>query len=483
MNVSTIARNIGLILLLNAFFMLLCLVVSICCGFDSSFSPLLLSAIITTVVGVFPLIFTRKSGNLSNKEVIVTGVLSWIVSCVFGMLPMILWGGEFTLENAFFESVSGYTTTGATILSDVEALPEGLLLWRSSTHFMGGLGVVLFMLFLLPSIGKNSRMKMSRMEISSISKENFNFRTNQLLKVIVTVYTTLAALETIALMIAGMDFLDALNHSFSTVATGGFGTRNSSIQAFDSVVIEIILMVFMFLSGLHFGLLYGMIASRSFRIFKNPVVRYYFFTIIVCSLLMSFSLVGSGTIENFWTALRHSMFQAISFASTTGFGSIDCTQWPIFAAVILVFLSIQCACSGSTAGGIKADRMYILFLSIKSNIKRKLHPNAVMPVHMGGKNIEPEIVSSVTQYISLYIVVIIAGTLLVSIFETDLVETSTSVISCLGNVGPGFGSIGPLDNYGHFAPMSKFILSLVMLLGRVEIYPFLVMFYIFRKNA
>ena len=302
MNVSTIARNIGLILLLNAFFMLLCLVVSICCGFDSSFSPLLLSAIITTVVGVFPLIFTRKSGNLSNKEVIVTGVLSWIVSCVFGMLPMILWGGEFTLENAFFESVSGYTTTGATILSDVEALPEGLLLWRSSMHFMGGLGVVLFMLFLLPSIGKNSRMKMSRMEISSISKENFNFRTNQLLKVIVTVYTTLAALETIALMIAGMDFLDALNHSFSTVATGGFGTRNSSIQAFDSVAIEIILMVFMFLSGLHFGLLYGMIASRSFRIFKNPVVRYYFFTIIVCSLLMSFSLVGSGTIENFWTA-------------------------------------------------------------------------------------------------------------------------------------------------------------------------------------
>lgn len=482
MNISAISKNIGLILLINAAFMLMCVVVSILYGVDSSFSPLLLSAIITAVVGAFPFIFVKESIHIRTKEGFVVAVLAWIVSCVFGMLPYVLWGGEFTLVNAFFESVSGYTTTGATILQDVEALPPGLLLWRSSTHFMGGIGVVLFMLLLVPSMG-TYRMKMSRVEVSSLSKEYFNFRTSQMLRVIATVYTTLAALETIALVIAGMDFFEAVNHSFSTVATGGFGTRNTSVQAFDSPAIELVIAIFMFLSGLHFGLLYSMIVKRSMNIFRNPIVKYYSFIVAASTLLITVSLCASGTIPNFWQALRHAFFQVTSLSSTTGFGSIDSTVWPVFSLIILIFLSIQCACSGSTTGGIKIDRFYILFASLKSSMRKKLHPNAYIPVKIGDHVVDDKTVSDVLQFIAVYFVVLIIGTLAVSLFENDLTLSFTSVVACLGNVGPGLGEIGPLGNYSGLETMSKIILSVLMLLGRLEIYSMLVIFYLFKKAA
>ncbi len=480
MNISAISRNIGIVLLINAFFMLLCLVASIFSGIDSSFSPLLLSAIITLVVGAFPVIFVRHPSHVNTREGFVIAVLSWVVSCIFGMLPFVLWGGEFSLVNAWFESVSGYTTTGATILTDVEALPNGLLLWRSSTHFMGGTGVVLFIL-LLPSMS-TSRMRLSRVEISSLSKENFNYKTSQMIRVIVWVYASLAFLEVVALMLAGMNFFDALNHSFSTVATGGFSTKNNSIQYYQSPGIELIIMIFMFLSGLHFGLLYSFFVNRKLKLFKSPIVKFYLLTTVVAGVLITLNLIGSGTIKGFWEAVRHAFFQVVSMITTTGFGSADSTTWPPFSIVILIYLSVQCACSGSTTGGLKSDRICILFASIKSQLKRKLHPNAVIPARVGTHIIEPETVSGVTQFISLYIFVLFVGTLFMTLSGLDILDSFTSVVACLGNVGPGFGTAGALDNFNHFPAFSKMGLSLLMLMGRVEIYSILVIFFLFNKK-
>ena len=274
MNISVISRNIGIALVFNAVFMFIGVLTSVLNAFDQAFSPLFLSAVITATAGLFPLIFVRKHSNINIKEGFFIIVFSWILSCLFGMLPYVLWGGELTLINAWFESVSGYTTTGATILSDIESLPKSLLLWRSSTHFLGGIGVVIFMLLILPSVS-TFKMRLSKMEISSLSKENYRFKTQQTIRVIATVYIGLTILQIICLLIAGMDFFDSVNHAFSTVSTGGFSTKNESIKSFNSFPIEIVITIFMLLAGLHFGLLYSSIVSRSGKIFKSSIIKFY----------------------------------------------------------------------------------------------------------------------------------------------------------------------------------------------------------------
>ena len=327
MNISVISRNIGIALVFNAFFMFLGVAVSVIYDFDSSFSPLFLSAVITLTAGLFPLIFVNKPDNINIREGLTIIVLSWVLSCLFGMLPYVLWGGEFSLINAWYESVSGYTTTGATILTDVEALPKGLLFWRSSTHFIGGIGVVIFMLLILPTVS-TFRMRLSKMEISSLSKENYRFRTKQTIVIIGTVYLGLNLLETVSLLIAGMDLFDAVNHSFSTIATGGFSTRNESILFYHSFPIELIVMIFMLLGGLHFGLLYSFVIGKSMKIFKYPIIRFYLATLLIGIIIVTFNIKLSGNVDSWWMALRESSFQVIACASTTGFATADSSVWP-----------------------------------------------------------------------------------------------------------------------------------------------------------
>ncbi len=248
MKLSIVSRYIGVALLFNAFFMFLGVAVSIIYDFDTSFSPLFLSGAITLLAGLFPLLFVKKSSDISIKEGFTIVIFSWLLSCLFGMLPYVLWGGEFSLVNAWYESVSGYTTTGSTILTNIEALPKGLLFWRSSTNFIGGVGVVIFMLLVLPSVS-TFRMRLSKMEISALSKENYKFKTKQTISIIAYVYLGIATLTFIFLMLAGMDWFDAINHAFSVAATGGFSTKNESILAFDSLWIEIVITVFMFFAS------------------------------------------------------------------------------------------------------------------------------------------------------------------------------------------------------------------------------------------
>ncbi|MEG0518538.1 MAG: TrkH family potassium uptake protein [Bacteroidales bacterium] len=479
MNISVVSRNIGIALVFNAVFMFLGAITSMIYDFDPAFSPLFLSAVITFTTGLFPLIFVRKYEEINIKEGFTIIVFSWVLSCVFGMLPYVLWGGEFSLINAWYESVSGYTTTGATILTDIESLPKGLLFWRSSTHFLGGIGVVIFMLLILPSVS-TFKMRLSKMEISTLSKENYKFKTQQTIRVIASVYVGLTVLETICLMLVGMDFFDAINHSFSTVSTGGFSTKNLSIKSFHSYPIELVITIFMLLSGLHFGLLYSSLVSRSGKIFRSPITKFFLITVLIATLLMAVDLIWSGVVSNWVQALRQSVFQAVSIASTTGFATTDTTLWPNFSILILLYLSIQCACSGSTTGGIKSDRVYLWWKSVRTQIKKQVHPNAVIPVRIGNHTIEPDMIAAVNLFIALYIFIVFVVGVLLSAMGIDMLEAFSASVANMGNVGPAFGTAGSLGNYHDFPVMAKFILSIEMLLGRVEIYSMLVLFVIYK---
>lgn len=258
MNVKSISANIGKALLINALFMFISAGVSALYGLDSGFTPLLISGIVTLIAGAFPFIFVRETPRSSLQDGFLTIVMSWLLSFIFGMLPYILWGGEFTIVNAWFESVSGYTTTGSTILTDIESLPKGLLFWRSSTHFIGGLGVIVFLLLIMPD-SSPFKLKLSNLELSSISKEGYRYKSGKTVTVITTVYLGLAIVETICLKVAGMSLFDAVNHSFSTVSTGGFSTKNNSIMHFGSVPVQVIIMIFMALSAMHFGVIYSVL--------------------------------------------------------------------------------------------------------------------------------------------------------------------------------------------------------------------------------
>ena len=312
MNIKAISLNIGKALQINALFMFFALVVSVLDGFDAAFTPLLISFIITLITGSFPFIFARSAPDLTLSDGYLTIVLSWLLSFIVGMLPYVLYGGEFTLMNAWFESVSGYTTTGATILTDIEALPRSLLFWRSSTHYIGGLGVVVFLLLILPDSAP-FKHRLSSIEISSMSKSGYNYMAGKTVRVMLTVYVVMTLVETLLLWAAGMSLFDAVNHSFSTIATGGFSTRNSSIMYYDSSVIDMIIMLFMALAAMHFGVIYAVFARRSLAPMKNSVTRYYFGVILVLSLAVMIDLLVQGGYTSFGKAALDSSFQVVSF--------------------------------------------------------------------------------------------------------------------------------------------------------------------------
>lgn len=473
MNVKAISLNVGKALLVSALFMFLSIVISVIDGRDSAFVPLLISFIVTLIVGAFPFIFVRKAEISSMNDGFLTIVLSWLLSFIFGMLPYVLWGGEFTLVNALFESVSGYTTTGSTILNDVEALPRSLLFWRSSTHYIGGLGVVVFILLVMPDVSPY-RLRLTNMELSSLSKDGYRYKASKTISVITMVYATLTVVIFLSLWAAGMTSFDALNHAFSIAATGGFSTRNLSVGYYQSDLINILVLFFMAVSAMHFGLLYSSFALRSIKPFNNPVVKYYFGSIVVMSVLIMFSLKFQGGYESWGRALMDSAFTVVSYMSTAGFAICDNSQWPWLAGTVLIVAAFQCGCSGSTTGGIKVDRLLISFKAIGNEIRRRLHPSSVSRLKLGGHYLDDQTVGSVMLYIVVYFIVIFISIVAVLLCGSGVPEAISGVIASVGSVGPGLSEIGCLDNYSAQPAMAKVIYSFDMFLGRVEIYPVLI---------
>ena len=482
MNIKAISVNVGKALLVSALFMALSIGVSLLYGRDSGFGPLLISFVITAIVGAFPFIFVRQTPSMSMKDGFVTIVLAWLLSFIFGMLPYVLWGGEFTLINAWFESVSGYTTTGATILTDIEALPNSLLFWRSSTHYIGGLGVVVFLLLVMPEASP-FRLKLTNMELSALSKDGYKYKSTKVIWIIIMVYIGLTVSSFLAFWAAGMPLFDALNHAFSIAATGGFSTKNLSIAAFDSQLINFVAMVFMAIAAVHFGLMYAVFATRSFKPLNNAVTKYYFASILVISVIIAFTLIKDGGYDSWGRAIMDSMFTVSSYMSTTGFACCDNSQWPWLAAMLLIFISLHCGCSGSTTGGIKIDRLLISFKAISTEIRRRLHPSSVSLVKLGGQNLNDNVVGAVMMYIVVYVLVIFASIVGVMLLGTDVSDAVTGVIASVGSVGPGIGNLGSLDNYASQLVSAKVIYTLDMFLGRLEIYPLLVVIsMIFRRE-
>lgn len=482
MNVKAISVNVGKALLVSALFMFLSLVVSIVYGRDTAFTPLLISFIITLITGGFPFIFVKGQQSLSLKDGFLTIVLSWVLSFIFGMLPYVLYGGEFTLINAWFESVSGFTTTGSTILNDIEALPKSLLFWRSSTHYIGGLGVVVFLLLVIPSASPY-RLKLTNMEMSSLSKDGYRYKSTKVVRIITTVYVSLTLAAFLSLWAAGMPLFDAVNHAFSIAATGGFSTRNLSVGAFGSDTINLIVLFFMAVCAMHFGLIYSVFVTRSIKPLRNTVMRYYFGSILVMTLIIAFSLMTEGGYMSFGKALMDSSFTVVSYMSTAGFAICDNSVWPWLAGVVLLFASFQCGCAGSTTGGIKVDRIIIAFKAVFSEIKHKLHPSSVSHTRMSGHHLADNAVHAVLMYIVVYFLVIFVSIMAVLLCGCNATEAVSGVVASVGSVGPGLGELGSLDNYSMQPAMAKFIFTFDMFLGRVEIYPVLIaMSMIFRRN-
>lgn len=482
MNLKVISRNVGFALLVSALFMLLSVFVSLADGGDTALAPLLISFTITFIFGIFPFFFVRKTAQISLKDGYMIIILSWFLSFIFGMLPYAMWGGPFNLINAWFESVSGFTTTGATILEDIEALPKSLLFWRASTHFIGGLGVVVFLLLIIPN-SSPVRLRLTNMELSTLSRDDYRTRANKTVYIFAYVYLGICALAFISYLLAGMSAFDAICHAFSVCATGGFSSRNLSIGAFGSPLISILTIVFMFLASIHFGIIFMTLVNRSLRPLHNPILRFYTLALVTVAIITSSSLKLQGVDESWGQAFLDGTFHVMSYASTTGFAISDNSTWPVLPCFMLVLVSLVCGCAGSTTGGLKVDRVMVLFKAIHMQIMKSLYPSSLFEIRVGRRILHDEDIYPQVLYISMYFLLLGLSAIVCMLAGDPNGHALTGAVATLGNVGPSIGTIGSMGNFNMEPHFIKFVYSCNMFLGRVEIYPvFAVLSSIFNRK-
>ena len=482
MNLKVISRNVGIALLVSSLFMLLSVGVSLIDGGDSALAPLLISFALTFAVGIFPFIFVRRTENITLKDGYMIIFLSWLLSFVFGMLPYAIWGGPFSLVNAWFESVSGFSTTGSTILEDVEELPRSLLFWRASTHFIGGLGVVVFLLLIIPN-SSPVRLRLTNMELSSLSRDDYRSRANKTVSIFAWVYLGLCALAFVSYMLAGMGPFDAICHAFSVCATGGFSTRNLSIGFFQSPLISILTILFMFLASVHFGLIFMTLATRSLRPLNNPVLKFFTGMVIIASVLSGISLKLQGIDETWGKSFLDATFHVVSYTSTSGLAISDNSNWPMLPCFLLFVLSFICGCAGSTTCGLKSDRVLVLIKAARMQIVKSLYPSSVFEVKFGNRVLRDEDVYPQILYIALFFLLVGLSSILCILFGDPNQHALLGSVASLTNVGPSLGTIGSYGNYNAEPNALKLIFTFDMFLGRVEIYPvFAVFASIFRKH-
>lgn len=479
MRKEAIIKYIGYVLLFNALFLYISALISFFLS-ETSLVPLVYSGLVCNILGLFPLIFTEKIDEVRFNEGLVISVLGWVITCIVGMLPYVMWGGEFTFVNAFFESVSGYTTTGATILTEIESLPKGILFWRSATHWIGGMGVILFVLLILPQ-ARGLRSSIYKTEVSSLSRMNFKTKARQIGRIIAIVYVSLTVLETIILWSLGMTFFDAICHSMSTIATGGFSTKNNSMAFYNNFWMELTIVVFMVFSSLHFGMLYVTIIGKKPNLFHSKPVRTYFLIIVIAVLAVAYKLYD----ENLYSAvdsLRHSLFQIISLVSTTGFATVDTRVWPIFTIIILIYFTAQGSMVGSTAGGFKFDRIYLFFKVLKNQLHLIRHPQGVFVTKIDNEVVDKGIELQAVSFLFLYLFTFFIVTVVLTFMDIDGVTAFSASLASISNVGPGFGQVGSLNNFGALPSAAKYVLSFEMLLGRLEIMNILALLLMIRNK-
>lgn len=443
---------------------------------DGSLYALLISAGITLLAGLAGVLFTKPIQKIDLKMgfFIVTGC--WVAACLLGAVPFVLYGHEFTFVNALFESVSGFTTTGASILNDIEAVPKGLLFWRIATAWIGGIGVVSLVSILI-STRNDRQSQLAGLEMSNIAKEYFHGRRRQFIYRILAVYVGLTLASTYGLHLAGMSWFDAVTHAMSACSTCGFSTKNLSVAAFDSPVVEVILNVSMLLASINFSLIFSTFwpsGSNRKNLFNTKIVRVFLGSVLLGIVCLTVGLLVAREYTSVSEAFRVASFQMCSITTTTGFATTDTNLWPSFCKAILIIGSLICGCSGSTSGGIKIDRVWAALRGTSEMFRSLIDPNKYGYVRLDGSTKTEDEMSSVMSFIMLYLLIVCMGSVVYTLCGMDFQTGLSASIACMGNVGPGFGEVGSLGNYAGLSVFLKYFSIVLMLLGRLEIYPFLI---------
>ncbi|MCB8999435.1 MAG: TrkH family potassium uptake protein [Bacteroidales bacterium] len=442
---------------------------------EQDYSSFIFAGLIAVVSGGLPWLLTRKSKlSISKKDGYIIVTAAWLLFSLFGALPFVIGGGIPSFTDAFFETMSGFTTTGASILNDIESLSHGMLFWRSMTQWIGGMGIIVLSLAVLPLLGIGG-MQLFIAEVPGPAPDKLHPRIQGTAKRLWIIYVIFTIFEVVLLWLGNMNLFDAICHSFTTMATGGFSTKQDSIAYWSSPYIQYVLTFFMFLAGTNFTLSYFALHLKIGRVFKNEEFRYYLgfvlgFTLLI-SIIMYFTMHLPAELS-----FRNSAFQVVSIITTTGFVTSDYLLWTPILWILLVVLMFFGGSAGSTGGSIKIMRVLLLLKNSALELKRLIHPNAVIPVRFNRQAVNPGIVTNVLAFVSFYILILVAGMIVMSAMGYDLDTSLGSVATTLGNIGPGIGLVGPTDNFSHVPVFGKWFLSFLMMIGRLELFTVLILF-------
>lgn len=472
MNYKMIVYNIGKILLVEAVLLVLPAIVSIIYS-DGMLASYAVTIAALTVTGILATKKKPKNKSIYAKEGYVIVAFTWILMSLFGALPFWLSGGIPNFVDAFFETVSGFTTTGSTILNNIEVLPKSLLFWRSFTHWIGGMGILVFVIAIMPKT-ENSSMHVMRAEVPGPTVGKLVSKLGASARILYGIYCGLTAIMVAFLLAGGMPLFDSLVNAFATAGTGGFGILNNSIEGYNNLYFEMVIAVFMLLFGINFNLYYLLLIRRFKQALKSEELRCYLGIVAAATIIIAVSLITGNHSAGY--AFRYAFFQVASIITTTGFSSTDFGTWPIIAQLTLLFLMFIGACAGSTGGGIKVSRLVILVKSGMRDIKKAINPRSIETVKVDKQTVEEPVVKGISVFFAMYIIVIAVSSVVISLDGRDLTTTLTSVVACIGNIGPGLGAVGPAGNFADFSVLSKIVLSFDMLAGRLELIPMLMIF-------
>ncbi len=472
MNYKMISYTIGKILLVEAALLILPAIVSIVYA-DGVLASFAITIAALTIAGVIAARKKPENANIYSKEGYVIVAFTWILMSLFGALPFTISGHIPNFIDAFFETVSGFTTTGSTILTNVEALPKSLLFWRSFTHWIGGMGILVFVIAIMPKT-ENTSMHIMKAEVPGPTVGKLVSKLGVSARILYGIYCAMSAIQVILLIIGGMPVFDSIVNTFATAGTGGFAILNNSIEGYNSLYAEMVIAVFMLLFGINFNLYYFFFFRKFKQAFKSEELRWYLGIVAASVVIIALSLITSR--HTVGESFRYSFFQVASIITTTGFSSTDFGKWPIIAQIILVFLMFIGACAGSTGGGIKVSRLIILVKSGLRDIKKAINPRSIETVKVDKQTVEEPVVKSVSVFFATYIIVIAISALFIALDGRDLTTTFTAIIACVSNIGPGLGAVGPTGNFSEFSILSKIILSFDMLAGRLELIPMMMIF-------
>ena len=421
------------------------------------------------------LLFRRhRDGALLTRDGFLVVVVSWLTVSAFGALPFVLTGSIPSYTDAFFETTSGFTTTGASILRDIEALPRSILFWRSLTHWIGGMGIVVLTVAVLPRLGIGG-LKLMRSEAPGPTLDKLTPRLTETAKILWLIYLALTAAAFGLLLLAGLDWFDALTTTFGTVATAGFSPRNASVGAYGSAFVDVVVTVFMLLAAVNFSLYFQVVRGRPGLLLNNPELRVFAAIYLIAAALVTLAVTGGGGYRSFGEGVRYASFQVASILTTTGFSTADYDAWPALAKGVLVTLMLVGGCAGSTAGGVKVIRLVTLFKQGLNELKYLVHPQGIFMLKIGDRPVKKDLLYPVAVFFFLYVALVMATALIVSAAGEDLLSALATGLAMAGNIGPGFGAVGPARNYAHYPDLVKWWLSFAMLVARLEVYTVLVL--------